>query len=54
MEENWALDGTLNYSGDSARITWMVIYLVTFKLGHRYKNTPLGEGVSGNPALILW
>lgn len=40
IEENQTLDGTLNYKGDSRKITWMKAkYLVIFKFGHSYKNT---------------
>lgn len=41
MEENQALDGTLNYKWDSTKMTWMKAkYLMTFKFGYSYKNVP--------------
>lgn len=41
MEENQALDGTLNYRWNSTKMTWMKAkYLMTFKFGYSYKNVP--------------
>lgn len=55
MEENQALDDTLNYKGDSTKITWMKDkQLVTFKFGLTIK-IYLGEkGERGNLTLTLW
>lgn len=48
MEENQALDDTLNYKGDSTKITWMKDkQLVTFKFGLSYKNIPWGKRREG-------
>lgn len=44
MEENQALDGTLNCKWGSTKITWMKAkYLMTLKFGYSYKNIPWGK-----------